>query len=170
MRIDVHAHYWTEEFLDLLIDLGKADAGQARGIGAGGGADLEARLRLMDRAGIQMQVLSAYPQSPYGEDADQATKAARFVLAQSGQNLLGVPGLAQPHRRLQSCRYAHRPAPRPASRRPGTPLAAPAGGLGPAPGRREHSAGSSRRQAPPGCAGRARRAPVTALLHRAVPG
>ena len=79
MRIDVHAHYWTEEYLHLLIDLGKADAGQALGIGAGGGADLEARLRLMDRAGIQMQVLSACPQSPYGEDADQATKAARFV-------------------------------------------------------------------------------------------
>jgi 6-methylsalicylate decarboxylase len=79
MRIDVHAHYWTEEYLHLLIDLGKADAGKALGIGAGGGADLEARLRLMDRAGIQMQVLSACPQSPYGEDADQATKAARFV-------------------------------------------------------------------------------------------
>ena len=79
MRIDVHAHYWTEEYLDLLIDLGKADAGAARGIGAGGGAELDARLRLMDRAGVEMQVLSACPQSPYGEDADRATKAARFV-------------------------------------------------------------------------------------------
>jgi 6-methylsalicylate decarboxylase len=79
MRIDVHAHYWTEEYLDLLMDLGKADAGQAGGIGGGGGTELEARLRLMDRAGIQMQVLSACPQSPYGEDADRATKAARFV-------------------------------------------------------------------------------------------
>jgi 6-methylsalicylate decarboxylase len=78
MRIDVHAHYWTEEYLDLLIDLGKADAGAARGIG-GGGAELEARLRLMDRAGIEVQVLSACPQMPYGEDADQATKAARFI-------------------------------------------------------------------------------------------
>ena len=79
MRIDVHAHYWTEEYLDLLIDLGKADAGAARGIGGGGGAELEARLRLMDRAGIEMQVLSACPQSPYGEDAKKAAKAARFV-------------------------------------------------------------------------------------------
>ncbi len=34
MRIDVHAHYWTQEYLDLLTDLGKADAGQAFGIGA----------------------------------------------------------------------------------------------------------------------------------------
>jgi hypothetical protein len=27
MRIDVQAHYWTEDYLDLLVDLGKADAG-----------------------------------------------------------------------------------------------------------------------------------------------
>src|SRR6201984_3035195 len=91
MRIDVHAHYWTDEYLDLLVKLGKADAGQALGIGAGGGADLEARLRLMDRAGVQMQVLSACPQSPYGEDADQATKAARFVNDQ-------YAGLVERHR------------------------------------------------------------------------
>ena len=52
MRIDVHAHYWTEDYLDLLVDLGKSDAGAARGLGAGGGAELEARLRLMDRAGM----------------------------------------------------------------------------------------------------------------------
>jgi 6-methylsalicylate decarboxylase len=46
MRIDVHAHYRTGEYLDLLADLGKADAGTARGLGAGGGAELTARLRL----------------------------------------------------------------------------------------------------------------------------
>ena len=79
MRIDVHAHYWTDDYLDLLIDLGKADAGAARGIGGGGGAELEARLRLMDRAGVQIQVLSACPQLPYVEDGTKATTAARFV-------------------------------------------------------------------------------------------
>ena len=79
MRIDVHAHYWTEGYLDLLVDLGKADAGAARGIGAGGGADLEARLRLMDRAEVEIQVLSACPQSPYGQDKQKAARAARFV-------------------------------------------------------------------------------------------
>jgi hypothetical protein len=41
MRIDVHAHYWIEGYLDLLADLGRADAGAARGIGAGGGAELQ---------------------------------------------------------------------------------------------------------------------------------
>ncbi len=43
MRIDVHAHYWTEDYLDLLVDLGQAGAGAARGLGAGGGAELEAQ-------------------------------------------------------------------------------------------------------------------------------
>jgi predicted TIM-barrel fold metal-dependent hydrolase len=79
MRIDVHAHYWTDDYLDLLTDLGQADAGAARGLGAGGGTELAARLRLMDRAGVQMQVLSACPQTPYGEDGKKAAHAARFV-------------------------------------------------------------------------------------------
>jgi hypothetical protein len=30
MRIDVHAHYWTEDYLDLLADLGRPDTGVAR--------------------------------------------------------------------------------------------------------------------------------------------
>jgi predicted TIM-barrel fold metal-dependent hydrolase len=79
MRIDVHAHYWTDDYLDLLVDLGKADAGAARGLGAGGGAELEARLRLMDRAGVELQVLSACPQVPYFEDGKKGARAARFV-------------------------------------------------------------------------------------------
>jgi aminocarboxymuconate-semialdehyde decarboxylase len=79
MRIDVHAHYWTEDYLDLLVNLGKTDAGAVRGIGAGGGAELDARLKLMDRAGVEMQVLSACPQLLYGEAAENAVKAARFA-------------------------------------------------------------------------------------------
>jgi predicted TIM-barrel fold metal-dependent hydrolase len=92
MRIDVHAHYWTEDYLDLLVDLGKADAGMARGLGAGGGAELEARLRLMDRAGVQMQVLSACPQLPYGGDEKKAARAARFVNDQYAALGAGHPG------------------------------------------------------------------------------
>ena len=79
MKIDVHAHYWTEDYIDLLVDLGQAGAVAARGLGAGGGAELEARLGLMDRAGVDMQVLSACPQLPYGEDGQKAATAARFV-------------------------------------------------------------------------------------------
>jgi predicted TIM-barrel fold metal-dependent hydrolase len=103
MRIDVHAHYWTDDYLDLLIDLGQADAGAARGIG-GGGAELEARLRLMERAGVEMQVLSACPQLPYGEDAQKAARAARFVNDQYAElvqrrrdRFRGFAALPMPH-------------------------------------------------------------------------
>ena len=33
MRIDVYAHYWTEGYIDLLVDLGQAGAVMARGLG-----------------------------------------------------------------------------------------------------------------------------------------
>ncbi len=79
MRIDVHAHYWTDDYLDLLVELGKTDTGTQRGMGAGGGAELDARLQLMDRAGVEMQVLSASPQLPHGDDRQKAVAAARFV-------------------------------------------------------------------------------------------
>jgi aminocarboxymuconate-semialdehyde decarboxylase len=79
MRIDVHAHYWSEDYIELLVELGHADAAAVRGLGAGGGAELDARLRLMDRAGVEVQVLSACPQLPYDEDGQKATRAARFV-------------------------------------------------------------------------------------------
>jgi 6-methylsalicylate decarboxylase len=82
MRIDVHAHYWTEDYLNLLRDdLGSTGTGAARGPGlrVGGGAELEDRLRLMDRAGVELQVLSATPQVPYSENAKKAANAALFV-------------------------------------------------------------------------------------------
>ena len=79
MRIDVHAHYWTDAYLDMLAELGRSDTATQRGMGAGGGDELAARLTLMDRAGIDIQVLSAAPQLPYGADADRAVAAARFV-------------------------------------------------------------------------------------------
>jgi Transposase IS66 family/Amidohydrolase len=68
-----------QDLLDLLVDLGHTDTGTQRDLGAGGGEELEARLRLMHRAGVDMQILSASPQLPYGEDRDKAVAAARFV-------------------------------------------------------------------------------------------
>ena len=79
MRIDVHAHYWTDTYLDMLVDLGKTDTATQRGIGGGAGAELDARLRLMDRAGVDLQVLSAAPQLPYAADEQRAVAAARYV-------------------------------------------------------------------------------------------
>ncbi len=79
MRIDVHAHYWTNAYLDLLSGFGKQDTATQRGLGAGGGDELAARLALMDRAGIDMQILSAAPQLPHFPDQASAVRAARFV-------------------------------------------------------------------------------------------
>jgi 6-methylsalicylate decarboxylase len=115
MRIDVHAHYWTGDYLDLLAGLGQAGAAAARGIGAGGGAELAARLALMDRAGVELQVLSACPQSPYGEDAPKAAGAARFVNDQYADLAARYPdrfaafaALRMPHVGSPSARWAGR--------------------------------------------------------------
>ncbi len=79
MRIDVHAHYWTDDYLDQVADLGKTDTDVQRGLGAGGGAELDARLELMERAAVDVQVLSTSPQQPYAGDGGKASKVARFV-------------------------------------------------------------------------------------------
>jgi hypothetical protein len=53
MRIDVHAHYFPIEYLDLLKRFGSDATDVARGLGAGSGqSELEARLALMDSAGV----------------------------------------------------------------------------------------------------------------------
>ncbi|MFC5720781.1 amidohydrolase family protein [Streptomyces gamaensis] len=80
MRIDVHAHVWTDEYLDLLDGYGKTDTALQRGTGAGAGErEMEARFELMDSAGVTHQVLSAPPQSPHFADRAQAAHAARLV-------------------------------------------------------------------------------------------
>jgi len=79
MSIDVHAHFWTDAYLDMVAALGHGDTAAQRGIGAGDGAELDARLALMDRAGVAMQVLSASPQLPHGLDEAAAAGAARYV-------------------------------------------------------------------------------------------
>ena len=79
MSIDVHAHFWTDDYLDMVAALGKTDTAAQRGIGAGDGPALDARLALMDRAGVNMQVLSAAPQLPHGPDRAAAISAARYV-------------------------------------------------------------------------------------------
>lgn len=80
MRIDVHAHYFPEKYLDLLQRFGSKATDIARQRGAGGSSEeLEARLDLMDSAQVQMQVLSVSPQLPYFEDESHAIEAARAI-------------------------------------------------------------------------------------------
>ena len=70
MQIDVHAHCWTDAYFDMLVELGRADTATQRGIGAGGGAELDARLRLMDRAGVDF---------PH-EEGDTFVRAVDYVM------------------------------------------------------------------------------------------
>ncbi|MBL1079436.1 amidohydrolase [Nocardia sp. 2] len=92
MRVDVHAHYWTDDYLDLLVELGHTDTDTQRGMGAGAGAEMDARLALMDGTGVDLQVLSAAPQLPYGEDREKAVAAARFVNDQYAEVVAEHPG------------------------------------------------------------------------------
>lgn len=80
MRIDVHAHCFPDEYLDLLQRFGSDATDLSRGLGAGSSHDeLAARLDLMDSVKVQMQVLSPSPQLPYFENEAHATEAARMI-------------------------------------------------------------------------------------------
>jgi len=92
MSVDVHAHFWTDAYLDKVAALGKTDTAAQRGRGAGDGAELEARLALMDRAGVDVQVLSAAPQLPHGPDEAAAVGTARYVNDQYAGLVAHHPG------------------------------------------------------------------------------
>ena len=70
--IDTHAHLWSLAYLDELQALGSEATAVARNLGASDAPeDLTRRLAMMDNAGVQMQILSATPQSPeYGTPAE----------------------------------------------------------------------------------------------------
>jgi predicted TIM-barrel fold metal-dependent hydrolase len=79
MRIDVHAHLWTDEYLDLVESYGNTVVSAShRGQGAGAtAAELAARFALMDEAGVDRQVLSVTPSAPHFAERGHAVDAAR---------------------------------------------------------------------------------------------
>jgi predicted TIM-barrel fold metal-dependent hydrolase len=78
LRIDVHAHVWTDDYLNLMDRYGKKDTATQRAKGAGlGEEEMKARFALMDSTGIDMQVLDICPQAPHFEDKAHAVDAAR---------------------------------------------------------------------------------------------
>ncbi len=76
MRIDVHAHYFPNEYLDRLEQAG-AKGLQAR-VAPGAKVTLDERIGLMDDAGIDMQVLSTASSLPYFAKKQDAVTAARL--------------------------------------------------------------------------------------------
>lgn len=80
MHIDIHAHYFPQEYLDLLERSGSHGTGIGRNQLAGrDAAALEARFQMMDTAGVDRQILSVGPQVPYFEDPRLSTEAARLA-------------------------------------------------------------------------------------------
>jgi predicted TIM-barrel fold metal-dependent hydrolase len=80
VRIDVHAHLWSDRYLDLLARLGNSRTAVHCGLGAGATDDeLRQRFELMDAAGIQMQILSVTPASPHFKSQSDAVEAARVA-------------------------------------------------------------------------------------------
>jgi len=78
VRIDVHAHYFPVEYLDRLDLYGGAQrsAHIRRAKLASTDSGLQAHLRNMDLAQVDMQVLSVSSQMPYFEDAQHGAEAA----------------------------------------------------------------------------------------------
>src|SRR5947207_14226545 len=104
MRIDVHAHLWSEQYLEQLGGGGEPTQAQ-RGLGAGAtDEDLAARLAQMDAAGVDVQILSATPFSPHLPDEAAAVRAARTgndeytaVVAEHPDRFRAFAALPLPH-------------------------------------------------------------------------
>jgi predicted TIM-barrel fold metal-dependent hydrolase len=81
MIIDVHAHYHPRPYADLLARLipGANVGPMAPHPDTDEDAHIEARLKLMEEAGVGIQVLSpAAGRAPYGKDEQAAVEAARL--------------------------------------------------------------------------------------------
>jgi 6-methylsalicylate decarboxylase len=79
MRIDIHAHYWTYDCLDLPADLVKTDAGTLRGHDAGDGQELDARLPDGPGGGRTCRCSPPRRSCLTLMDRGKAVAAARFV-------------------------------------------------------------------------------------------
>ncbi|MUM19362.1 amidohydrolase [Mycobacterium sp. CBMA271] len=108
VRVDIHAHLWSDEYLSLLDSHGRAGTDVHRGLGAGADrADLDGRFALMDEAGVGLQILSATPASPHFEDEEAAVESARFVNDEYAKLASEYPGR---FRALASLPLPHVPA------------------------------------------------------------
>jgi aminocarboxymuconate-semialdehyde decarboxylase len=78
--IDIHAHLYPADYLDLLRESGVDTTGVSPGLRASDDAeDLAHRFALMDEAGVDLQILSCAPQFGYLAARSTAVDAARLV-------------------------------------------------------------------------------------------
>lgn len=81
MLFDVHAHYFPTKYLDALESIGKPDTNESR-VQRDAGDDrdqLDARIAMMDAAGVDYHVLSPAGQLPYFAKENDAVKMARLA-------------------------------------------------------------------------------------------
>jgi 6-methylsalicylate decarboxylase len=82
VRIDVHAHYLSSEYLDLLDRFGGIESGTHLGrpiVWPSLKEDLESRFRVMEEAGVALQILSVSGLMPFFEDVTKAVEAAHYA-------------------------------------------------------------------------------------------
>jgi aminocarboxymuconate-semialdehyde decarboxylase len=82
MRIDVHAHYFSPEYVALLKRLGAGPDRLEPGyrlLHDTQAADFAERFAAMDRAGVDRQILSVSGLTPYFEEEESAVSGARFA-------------------------------------------------------------------------------------------
>lgn len=104
--IDTHAHVYPSRHLDAIEALGVDPASTriARGLRADSTPeDMALRLEWMDRAGVDVQVLSVMPQGAFGPEAKAVAETARAVNDEYVQLLDAHPG--------RFLAYAHLPLP-----------------------------------------------------------
>src|SRR5712692_6214715 len=71
MRIDIHAHVWTDEYLDLTQSYGNTDTGTQRNKGAGlGKEEMHKRFALMQGNWVEMQILSMCPPATHFDNKE----------------------------------------------------------------------------------------------------
>ena len=85
MIVDIHAHYFPQEYTDLLMRIGgrslpeAARPRTARPMRQNDPASILTRLQQMDEAEVQMQVLSPAASPPYADQEADAVAAARLI-------------------------------------------------------------------------------------------
>jgi aminocarboxymuconate-semialdehyde decarboxylase len=95
MRIDVHAHYFSGEYLDLLDRSGGVESTTSPGrrcLWPSPARDIEARFAAMDRAGVTLQILSISGVAPYFADKAVAVAAARLANDNYAELVRAHPG------------------------------------------------------------------------------